>query len=102
MNLMAHVVEILGGISARKDRVLFAARQGIANVIGGGAGLSVVTAVTFPTGSLPANYTVVVNPKQDATWFTSAHTASGFNVTLFPRLAANTLAAGTFDIAVFA
>ncbi len=102
MNLMAHVIELLGGQSAKKDRLLAATKQSVANVVGGGAGAAVVTAVVFPTGSLPTNYTVVVDPKQDATWFTSAHTSNGFNVTLTPRLAANTLAAGSFDLAVFA
>lgn len=102
MNLVVRAIEVISGAAQRKDRLFVAARQAIANVIGGGAGLSVVTAVTFPAGALPANYTVLVNPKQDATWFTSGHTSTGFNVTLFPRLAASTLAAGTFDLVVLA
>lgn len=102
MNLMAHCIEMLAGASLRKDRLIAGVKQGIANIAGGGAGLSVVTAVSFPAGALPANYTVIVNPKQDATWFTSAHTSSGFSVTMFPRLAANTLASGSFDLVVLA
>jgi len=51
-------------------------------------------------GDLPANYTAVVNPGQDATWFISGKTAGGFNVTLTPRLASATLAAGMFDAIV--
>ena len=84
---------------ARKDMVVVAMQADVANLIGAGAGLSVVTAVVFGK-ELPAVYTVQVTPGQDAVAFVSAKTNLGFNVTLYPRLAANTLAAGTFDVTV--
>lgn len=104
MGQPVHSVEMIDGSKqSRQDRLLVGMQSGVANLAGGGAGASVVTAVSFAgKPNLPANYTVVVNPGQDATWFVSGKTATGFNVTLNPRLAANTLAAGAFDVAVFA
>lgn len=97
-----HTVSLLKGtVLAQEDRVFVGLQIAVANVIGGGAGAAVVTAVTF-AGELPAKYAVFVNPGQDATWFVSGKTASGFNVTLTPRLAASTLAVGTFDVLVVA
>lgn len=83
------------------DRMIVGQQLGVANLIGGGAGAAVVTAVAF-SEPLPAAYQVIVSVGQDATAFVSAKTATGFNVTLEPRLAANTLAAGTFDVLVIA
>lgn len=95
-----HTVETIDPtVTANADKVLLGF-QTVANLIGGGAGQAVVTAVAF-SGGLPATYNVLVTPSQDAVAFVSAKTATGFNVTLNPRLAANTLAVGTFDVAVF-
>ena len=97
-----HTVSLLKGtVLAQEDRVLLGMQVAVANAAGGGAGAAVVTAVAF-AGDLPAKYSVFVNPGQDATWFVSGKTATGFNVTLNPRLAANTLAAGTIDVLVVA
>lgn len=102
MSQQIHTIEVpegaLQGLS-QKGRLLVANLPGLANAVGGGAGASVVTAVSG-LKNLPANYSVVVNPGQDATWFVSGKTSTGFNVTLNPRLAANTLAAGTFDVLI--
>lgn len=102
MSQHIHDIEVpegaLAGLS-QKGRLLVANLPGIANAVGGGAGQAVTTAVTGLKG-LPANYTPVVNPGQDATWYVSSKTSTGFSVTLTPRLAANTLAAGTFDVVV--
>jgi len=59
-------------------------------------------AVAFAAGALPASYAVVVCPNQDATVCVSNKTSTGFNVTLTPRLATATLAAGLFDVVVIA
>ncbi|GGH14734.1 hypothetical protein GCM10007036_14240 [Alsobacter metallidurans] len=83
-----------------QDRVAFAIKKAVANAIGGGAGASVATVVTF-SEPLPTNYAVLVTPNQDATFWISARSTAGFTVNLAPRLAANTLAAGSFDVAVF-
>ncbi len=103
MSQMIHSVEVpegaLAGLS-QKGRLLIGLLPGVANVVGGAAGAAVTVVVT-DLKNLPANYTVMVNPGQDATWFVSAKTSTGFTVTLNPRLAANTLAAGTVDIAIF-
>ncbi|ADE12149.1 hypothetical protein [Sideroxydans lithotrophicus] len=98
-NKVVHSVETPAGSTPNtQDRVILGVQMGVANGAGGGAGLAVVVAVAM--AGLPANYAVAVNPGQDATWFVSGKTATGFNVTLTPRLAANTLAAGTFDVIV--
>lgn len=101
MSLDMHTVAVPSGAApAYQDRVLIANLPSVPNVVGASAGAAVVTAVTMV--DLPSAYSVLVNPGQDATWFVSGKTSTGFNVTLTPRLAANTLAAGTFDVTVVA
>ena len=102
MGLDIHTIDVVPGSNptAQPDRVLFALLEGVPTVAGGSAGAAVVTAIAGL--QLPANYAVQVTPNQDATAFVSGKTNTGFNVTLNPRLAANTLAAGTVDIAIFA
>lgn len=101
MPLDFHTTEVPDGSTpARQDRVIIGMLPGVANVAAGSAGTAVTTAVSM--SGLPSSYSVVVNPGQDATWYVSGKTASGFNVVLTPRLAANTLAAGTFDVVVVA
>ena len=102
MGLDIHTIDVVPGSNptAQPDRVLFALLEGVATVAGGSAGAAVVTAIAGL--QLPASYAVQVTPNQDATAFVSGKTNTGFNVTLNPRLAANTLAAGTVDIAIFA
>lgn len=58
--------------------------------------------LAFTGLNLPANYAVLCNPQQDATWYASSKTSSGFKVTLNPRLAGSSLAAGNIDVMVFA
>lgn len=102
MSLDLHTVELLAPAQpARQDRVLVGLQIGVATAAGAAAGDAVVTAIAF-ADALPAEYAVLVNPGQDATWFVSGKTANGFNVTLNPRLAANQLAAGAIDVLVFA
>lgn len=97
----AHTVAVPSGASqANQGQVMVGNIPGVANLAGGGAGTSVVTAVAVQ--GLPASYSVLVNPGQDATWFVTGKTATGFNVTMLPRLAANTLAAGAFDVVILA
>jgi hypothetical protein len=98
MQALHTVISPDGGTLANQGQIILGSFPGIANVVGGGAGAAVVTAVAI--ANLPANYSVAVNPGQDATWFVSGKTTTGFNVTLSPRLAANTLAAGTFDVII--
>jgi hypothetical protein len=98
MALELHNIELAQGtIPTAPDRVILG-YQTVANVIGGGAGASVTTAVTF--AGLPASYSVIVTPNQDAVAYVTTKTSTGFNVVLTPRLAANTLAVGTFDVVV--
>lgn len=66
-----------------------------ANLAGSGAGVAVTTTVT-PGGTVQPGSVVTVDPRQDATWYTTNYTATTFDVVMTPRLAANTLAAGTF------
>lgn len=104
MSSQIHSIESPDGAQpARQDRVVIGTLPGNANAAGGGAGAAVTTTVQLPTSAnLPANYSVLVNPGQDATWYVSNKTFDSFQVTLTPRLAANTLAAGTFDAVIIA
>jgi len=101
MAIDKHTMFVLDGSSAIfTDRTIVGVLVGVANA-SGGAGAAVTTAVTFAEG-LPASYAVFVNPGQDATWYVSAKTSAGFNVVLTSRLAANSVASGTFDVLVVA
>lgn len=102
MGLPIHTIEFAAGSDApnKGDRVIFAKKLGVSNAAGSGAGATVTVAVTGLT--LPAEYSVHVSPNQDATWFVTNKSTTGFTVNLNPRLAANTLAAGTIDLAIFA
>lgn len=104
MSIIQHTIESPDGFApSHQDRAVIGSYPGIANAAGGAAGASVATTVTLPaSANLPANYSVLVNPGQDATWFVTSKTANSFIVTLNPRLAANTLAAGTFDVVLVA
>ncbi len=101
MSFESHTISAPDGAKPQlNDRAVLGSLIGVANGAGGGAGAAVTVAVSGL--KLPPKYAVVVNPGQDATWFVSAKTAAGFSVTLTPRLAANTLAAGTFDVVITA
>lgn len=101
MALVQHAISLAQPTDpSQLDRLVVGFKAGVANVAGSGAGASVTTAVTFT--DLPAKYSVVVTPSQDAVAYVTSKTNSGFNVVLNPRLAANTLAIGTFDVTVFA
>lgn len=102
MPLDMNVVEVPTGSDVnRTDRKIIAHKAAVANVVGASAGASVATVVSGFT-ELPASYAVVVTPNQDAVAYVTAKSNTGFTVTLNPRLAANTLAAGTFDVVVLA
>lgn len=102
MAIDKRVLHTLDGTSAAfTDRVIVGYQIGVANVAGSGAGAAVMTAVTFAE-SLPSSYAVFVAPNQDAVAYVSSKTTSGFNVVMNPRLAANTLAAGAFDLLLVA
>lgn len=106
MSLIQHSIGIVdGAVPSNEDRTVIGVIPGVANVVGSGAGAAVTTTVTLPaSANLPANYAVLVNPGQDATWFVpfASKTSNSFNVTMTPRLAASTLAAGTFDVVIVA
>jgi hypothetical protein len=101
MAINKHVVAVLDSPtpSAFSDRAFVGQQLGVANAVGGGAGQTVSTVVTFPE-ELPAVFTAFVQPNQAAVWWISAKTAFGFTVNLAPLLAATTLPAGTFDVLV--
>jgi hypothetical protein len=94
-----HATAVLDGSNVSSTDSIGTARlANLANPAGGSAGAAVVVAVAAK--GLPPVYAVNVTPGQDATAFVSAKTPNGFNVTLTPRLAATTLAAGIFDVTV--
>ena len=89
----------INGLS-NKGQILCGFQSGVANVAGGGAGASVTITVTG-LKNLPANYVVVVNPGQAATYYVSSKTSTGFVITITPVLATTTLSVGTIDWALF-
>ncbi len=97
-----HTIERTPGSNrpALQDRCIIGVLVAVANGAGGGAGQSVTTAVAGLR--LPAAYDVIVTPNQDAVAYVTSKTLTGFSVVLNPRLAANTLAAGTFDVLIVA
>jgi hypothetical protein len=96
-----HTVEVIDGSTlAMGDRVILAHLPQQAYSAGGGAGQVVTLAVTGL--KLPAKYSVLLGLGQDATGFVTARTQTGFTVNIEPRLAANTLSAGSVDILVVA
>jgi len=102
MGLPVHTLDVAPGSSptAQPDRVVLAILENVATAAGGGAGASVTTPISGL--QLPANYVVQVTPNQDAVPYVTSKTSGGFNVVLNPRLAANTLVAGTVDITILA
>ncbi len=90
-----------GATPQQEDRVVVGMLAGVANGAGSGAGAAVAVALAG-FANLPASYSVLVNPGQDATWYVGGKGPTGFTVTLTPRLAANTLAAGSFDVVIVA
>jgi hypothetical protein len=102
MAFEVHTVESPVGSNrnAVGDRKIIGQLIGVANQAGSGAGASVTTAISGLR--LPANYGVWITPNQDADCYVTSKTAAGFNVVMNPRLAANTLAAGTFDVLIVA
>lgn len=101
MAIDIHTLTVIdsGANIARGDRVLAGFFPSLAYPAGGGAGQSVQ--ITVPVKGLPAKYGVQVTCDQDAVAFVTK-TATGFTITLSPRLAANTLAAGAVDAVLFA
>lgn len=101
MSLDIHTIAVLDGGAgmARQDRVLSMFLPGLTYGVGAAAGASV--SIPVVARALPAKYMVHVSPDQDATWYVTK-TATGFTIVLSPRLAANTLAAGSVDVTVFA
>lgn len=98
-NKVVHHIETPAGSAPNtNDRVVIGTLADVANGAGGGAGLSVTVSVAM--AGLPAKYSVSVTPNQDAVAFVTNKASTGFDVTLNPRLAANTLSAGTFDVTV--
>jgi hypothetical protein len=104
MGLDLHTVTVLDGGAPPQysNRIGIWSAFGIANGTGGGAGQVVSVAVAVPkSAGLPSSaYFVDVELSQDATYWISAKTSAGFTVNIEPRLAANTLAAGTFNVNV--
>ena len=103
MSLVIHTVAMFegGANTLRSDRLLMGVLKGVTYAAGSGAGASVTVAVSSLKGLPATGYVVQVSPDQDCTWFVTK-TATGFTVTLTPRLAANVLASGALDILVFA
>lgn len=102
MSKSLHTVSVLPGSDALafEDRLLLLIKKQVLNGVGSGAGAALAIPITGL--QLPPKYAVMIAPSQDATWWISNRLQTGFTVNLAPRLAANTLAAGTFDVIVTA
>jgi hypothetical protein len=104
MPLPIHTLELIDGSSPlNADRLLVGIKTQLANAAGGGADQIVTTTVTFGTGKLPpvALYGVNITPDQNCTHWVNNRTTAGFDVVLKPP-SGGTLAAGKFDVQVFA
>jgi hypothetical protein len=103
MSTQVHDVQVLDSPTAQvfTDRMVVGQQLGVANLIGGGAGATVATVVTF-SEALPSSYAVIVGVNQAALAWVTTKTTFGFTVNLAPLLAATTLPAGTFDVTVIA
>lgn len=84
--------------SKNSYRVINVLMPACPNPVGGGAGQNVT--VPFTGLTLPAVYSVFVTPGQKAAPSVQNKTSTGFNVVLSPILAAETIAAGTFDVQI--
>jgi hypothetical protein len=73
----------------------------VSNPAGALPGATVQVVVDFGE-PLPGTFGAVVTPRQPATAFISNVTANGFTANITPLLASTTLAAGTFDVFVYA
>lgn len=107
MSFDVHTLSLLNGSPsglAQSDRLLLWQSYGIANAAGGSAGASVAVAVAVAGDPLPSSgeYFVEVELDQDATYYITGKSASGFTVNLQPRLASETLAAGAINVRVTA
>jgi hypothetical protein len=101
MAIDQHIVSrITGDVAAYTDRTPLACQYGIANP-GGAAGATVSVAVTGFV-NLPANYIVVVNPKQAVNWYVDTQTSTGFTVHFTPLNATDSVAATAFDVMLVA
>lgn len=99
MSLDLHTIAVAdGSVLASNDRIAIGVQNGLANAAGA-AGVTVSVAVVF--ANLPPNYTPVVNPGQGCGWSVTNKTANGFTVNLIPFVSTASIAAGTFDVAVF-
>jgi len=103
MAINKRVTAVIDGSSTPDftDRMVFGQQLAVANLIGGGAGQTVSTVVTFAE-ALPPTFQVIVTNYQACIAWISAKTTFGFTVNLAPLLAATTLPAGTFDVLVVA
>lgn len=69
----------------------------------GAAGVTVTQTVAIPaSANMPTNYFVSVELGFDGTWFITSKSATGFTLNVSPRLAANSVAAGTANIMIVA
>jgi|SRR5581483_9667951 len=86
-------------VPQQQDRLRNYVAYAVANG-SGAAGATVTVAVTVPGAPLPSNgqYFVDYDLPADYTVFTTNKTAAGFTVNIQPRLAANSVAAGTFNL----
>lgn len=101
MGQPVHTVESMDGFQlAQADRLMIGNLPNNANVAGSGAGATVV--IPFTGLKLPANYSVQGCMSQAGDLSVSAKTQTGFTVTLTPSSSSATLAAGTFDLTIFA
>jgi hypothetical protein len=87
-----------GSTAAFTDREILGVQFGLSNPAGASAGASVSVVVTFAEPLPGLGYGVWLGMHQDATAFITNQTLDGFTVVLNPRLASETLAAGTFDV----
>lgn len=101
MSIPIHTISVPDAANgyARSDRI-FMGLITVSYGAGGSAGAAVTAAVMV--GDLPATYSVFMGASADATAFVTSQTSTGFTLNVSPRLAANTLAAGSMKVLIVA
>jgi hypothetical protein len=102
MGLDIHTIAVPGGMMgyANSDRVILGLET-VAYSAGTAAGDSVTVDVTF-TEPLPTTFQVFFAPQADVTAYASSPTAMGFTLNIQPRLATETIAAGSIGLLIVA
>ena len=96
-----HNIGVIGGSGPSLSDQIIIAKLQVTVAADSTPGEANVTAVAF-SESIPTPYNVIVTGPEDTTHWVADKTAAGFNLHVSPRLAANQIAGGAYDVTVIA